>query len=77
RGHLTPEEAIQLARNARARAAVLVHYAPARRAEMDVLCAAEGPWVRTAVDGLTITVTPSSERQPEARSGTAPTSTPA
>lgn len=61
RGHLTPEEAIELARNARARSAVLVHYAPARRAEIERLCAAAGTWVRPAVDGLTITVDPADE----------------
>ena len=58
RGHLTPEEAIELARRAEARNAVLVHYGPARKSEMDAMCAAAGPWVRTAVDGLTITVKP-------------------
>jgi ribonuclease BN (tRNA processing enzyme) len=58
RGHLTPEEAIQLARNAEARSAILVHYGPARRDEMDAMCAAAGPWVRTAVDGLTVTIKP-------------------
>jgi ribonuclease BN (tRNA processing enzyme) len=77
RGHLTPEEAIELARNARARAAVLVHYAPARRAELDALCAAAGPWVRTAVDGLTITVAPASERELVARPIVTQPSTPA
>ncbi len=77
RGHLTPEEAIQLARNARARAAVLVHYAPARRAELDALCTAAGPWVRTAVDGLTITVSPASETQPVAGPIAVQPSTPA
>jgi ribonuclease BN (tRNA processing enzyme) len=56
RGHLTPEEAIDLARRAQARSAVLVHYGPARKPEMDAMCAAAGPWVRTAVDGLTVTV---------------------
>ena len=66
RGHLTPEEAIEMARRARARSAILVHYGPARRAEMDALCAAAGPWVRTAVDGLTVTVRPASERQTSA-----------
>jgi ribonuclease BN (tRNA processing enzyme) len=59
RGHLTPEEAIELARRAEARSAILVHYGPARKPEMDVMCAAAGPWVRTAVDGLTVTVRPS------------------
>jgi len=61
RGHLTPEEAIELARRAQARSAVLVHYGPARKPEMDAMCAAAGPWVRTAVDGLTITVRPASD----------------
>ena len=55
-----------MARQARARSAILVHYGPARRAEMDALCAAAGPWVRTAVDGLTVTVRPASERQTSA-----------
>ena len=45
RGHLTPEEAIELARRANARNAILVHYGPARRAEMDRMCAEAGPWV--------------------------------
>jgi ribonuclease BN (tRNA processing enzyme) len=62
RGHLTPEEAIELARRAGARSAILVHYGPARKPEMDVMCAAAGPWVRTAVDGLTVTVRPSEGR---------------
>jgi ribonuclease BN (tRNA processing enzyme) len=61
RGHLTPEEAIELAQRAEARSAILVHYGPARKAEMDAMCAA-GPWVRTAVDGLTVTVRPAAER---------------
>jgi ribonuclease BN (tRNA processing enzyme) len=62
RGHLTPEEAIDLARRAEARNAILVHYGPARKAEMDAMCAAAGPWVRTAVDGLTVTVRPAPDR---------------
>jgi ribonuclease BN (tRNA processing enzyme) len=62
RGHLTPEEAIELAQRAEARSAILVHYGPARKAEMDAMCAAAGPWVRTAVDGLTVTVRPAAER---------------
>ena len=69
RGHLTPEEAIELARRADARSAILVHYGPARKPEMDALCAAAGPWVRTAVDGLTVTVRPAptaSERRASA-----------
>jgi ribonuclease BN (tRNA processing enzyme) len=62
RGHLTPEEAIDMARRSGARSAILVHYGPARRPEMDEMCAAAGPWVRTAVDGLTVTVRPSRRR---------------
>jgi ribonuclease BN (tRNA processing enzyme) len=62
RGHLTPEEAIDLARRAEARSAILVHYAPSRKETIDALCAAVGPWVRTAVDGLTVTVRPDPRR---------------
>jgi ribonuclease BN (tRNA processing enzyme) len=64
RGHLTPQEAIELARRADARSAILVHYGPARKPEMDAMCAAAGPWVRTAVDGLTVTVKPRAGRDP-------------
>lgn len=56
RGHLTAEEAIELARDARVRAARLVHYAPARRAELDRLCAAAGPWIAAADPGMSLTV---------------------
>ena len=69
RGHLTPEEAIEMARNAEVRSAILVHYGPARRAEMDAMCAAAGPWVRTAIDGLTVTVRRSADRR-EVRAST-------
>lgn len=62
RGHLTAEEAIELARHAEARQAILVHYGPARKDSIEELCLAAGPWVRPAVDGLTITVRPSPER---------------
>ena len=62
RGHLTPEEAIELGRRANVGAAILVHYGPARKPEMDAMCAAAGPWVRTAVDGLTVTVRPAVDR---------------
>lgn len=62
RGHLTPEEAIDMARRSGAKSAILVHYGPARRPEMDAMCAAAGPWVRTAVDGLTVTVRPARPR---------------
>jgi ribonuclease BN (tRNA processing enzyme) len=62
RGHLTPEEAIDLARRADARAAILVHYAPSQKEGIDEVCEVAGPWVRTAVDGLTVTVRPPPER---------------
>ena len=58
RGHLTPEEAIDLAVRADVRQALLVHYPPARRAEIATMCATAGPWIRPAVAGLTVTVTP-------------------
>ncbi len=58
RGHLTPAEAIELANEAEARAALLVHYAPGRRPEIDALCQAAGPRFRTAVDGMTVTIEP-------------------
>lgn len=62
RGHLTAEEAIDMARAAEARSALLVHYAPARRDELERLCAAAGPWIRPAVDALTVTVQCPAER---------------
>jgi ribonuclease BN (tRNA processing enzyme) len=62
RGHLTPAEAIDLARRADARSAILVHYAPSRKETIDALCAEVGPWVRPAVDGLTVTVRPDPRR---------------
>ena len=58
RGHLTGDEAIALARSAGVRSALLVHYNPDRRAELEAICAAAGPWVRPAIDGLTLTVSP-------------------
>jgi ribonuclease BN (tRNA processing enzyme) len=56
RGHLTAEEAIDLARGAQVGAALIVHYDPGRRAQLDELCEAAGPWIHTAVAGLTRTV---------------------
>ena len=56
RGHLTPEEALAMAATAGVRSAMLVHYAPARRAKLEALCRAAGPWARVALDGLTVTV---------------------
>lgn len=58
RGHLTAEEAVAMASRAHARAALLVHYAPARRAELEALCEATGSWVAPAVAGRTVTVSP-------------------
>jgi ribonuclease BN (tRNA processing enzyme) len=58
RGHLTPEEALELARAAEARSTLLVHYGPARRPELDALCAASGIVARPAVDGAVVTVSP-------------------
>lgn len=51
RGHLTPTEAIAMARAARARRAWLVHYPSARRAEIAEACAADGDLVRPAQPG--------------------------
>lgn len=58
RGHLTAEEAIDMATRARARSALLVHYSPTRRTELEAMCAAAGPWIRPAVPGLTAIVRP-------------------
>ena len=58
RGHLTAEEAIDMATRARARSALLVHYSPARKAELERMCAAAGPWIRPAVPGLRAIVLP-------------------
>jgi ribonuclease BN (tRNA processing enzyme) len=58
RGHLTAEEAIDMATRARARSALLVHYSPARRTELEGLCDAAGSWIRPAVPGLQAIVTP-------------------
>ena len=58
RGHLTAEEAIEMATRARVRSALLVHYSPARRDELEGLCAAAGSWIRPAVPGLTAIVRP-------------------
>jgi ribonuclease BN (tRNA processing enzyme) len=58
RGHLTAEEAIDLAHGADVGAALIVHYDPSRRAEIEAMCDGVGPWIRPAVAGLTITVSP-------------------
>jgi len=59
RGHLTPPEALDMARAARARRTMLVHYTPARREALAALCAtaaAAGVDARPAVDGAVVTV---------------------
>lgn len=56
RGHLTAEEAIDMATRARARSALLVHYSPTRRLELEAMCAAAGSWIRPAVPGLSAIV---------------------
>ncbi len=58
RGHLTAPEAIELASRAQVAAALLVHYNPSRRAELEALCESAGPWIHPAVAGLTRTVAP-------------------
>jgi ribonuclease BN (tRNA processing enzyme) len=70
RGHLTAHEAIALASAAEARSALLVHYGPDRRPELERLSAAAGSWVRPAIDGLTVTVNPDPARTPS-REGSA------
>lgn len=62
RGHMTGEEAIDLARAAEVRSALLVHYAPDRLTALERLSAAAGPWVRPAIDGMTVTILPARER---------------
>ena len=62
RGHLTADEAIALATAAEARSALLVHYGPDRRPELERRCAAAGPWVRPAVDGQVVTIRPDPAR---------------
>lgn len=58
RGHLTVNEGIDLARRADARAALLIHYAPDRLAELEATCAAAGAWIGPAIAGMTRTVSP-------------------
>ena len=68
RGHLTPQEAIELATTARARSTLLVHYAPARREELEAMCAAAPVPIRPAVAGLVRTIVPAA-RQETVRTG--------
>jgi ribonuclease BN (tRNA processing enzyme) len=64
RGHLTVKEAVDLASRAEARAALLVHYAPDRRAELTSECAAAGGWIEPAFAGQVRTVTPHPAARP-------------
>jgi ribonuclease BN (tRNA processing enzyme) len=66
RGHLTVPEAIALAGSAGVRSALLVHFSPEHLAELTAICAAAGTWVRPAIDGLTVTVDPSSVSEAKA-----------
>ena len=61
RGHLTPEEAIEMAEAAGVRSALIVHYPPDRRDEIEAMAAVAGAWIRPAVAGATVTVAPVSE----------------
>lgn len=61
RGHLDPQEAIAMAAGAQVHAALLVHYAPSRRAELEAMCEAAGPWIQPGVAGLTATIGPSAQ----------------
>jgi len=61
RGHLTAEEAIDMAQRASARAARIVHYAPSRRPELERMTESVGSWIRPAVPGLTMTVSPAAQ----------------
>ncbi|MFL5674700.1 MAG: MBL fold metallo-hydrolase [Chloroflexota bacterium] len=57
RGHLTPDEAIDLARQAGAKSALIVHFDPDRTDEIAALCDAAGPWIRPASAGLSVALT--------------------
>jgi ribonuclease BN (tRNA processing enzyme) len=67
RGHLTPEEAVELATAAEVRSTLLVHYPPDRRRELDASCAAAGPSIRPAVAGLTRTISAEADVQSPVR----------
>lgn len=71
RGHLTPAEAIAMATEAGARAAMLVHYGPGRLHELERLCAAAPIPVRPAVDAFTVTISPSLAEPVAAAGGSA------
>ena len=77
RGHLTADEAIALARAAEARSALLVHYGPDRRSELERLCAAAGSWIRPATDGQVVTIRPDPARTRSTEGSPASEATPA
>jgi ribonuclease BN (tRNA processing enzyme) len=77
RGHLTAQEAIAMTRSAAARSALLVHYGPERLPLLEGVCAAAGPWVRPAIDGLTVTVSPATGRADRTDRSRAPEPAPA
>jgi ribonuclease BN (tRNA processing enzyme) len=64
RGHLTVDEAIDLARTAEARAALIVHYDPDRQSEIAARCEEVGPWVQPAYAGLTAALVPATGDEP-------------
>jgi ribonuclease BN (tRNA processing enzyme) len=56
RGHLAPEEAVDMAHRAGVGRALLVHYPSERRAEIARLCAADGTLVAPAVPGTVVEI---------------------
>jgi ribonuclease BN (tRNA processing enzyme) len=64
RGHLTVDEAIDLARRAEARTALIVHYDPDRQAEIEARCDEAGPWIRPAYAGLAVALVPATGDEP-------------
>jgi ribonuclease BN (tRNA processing enzyme) len=56
RGHLTPEEAIDIAIRSGARQTLLVHYLTERRGEIAAMCAASGAAVTPALPGTIVEI---------------------
>jgi len=56
RGHLTADEAIEIAGRAHADRTLLVHYPAERRAALAAACAADGRGVEVALEGMTVIV---------------------
>ncbi len=61
RGHLTVDEAIDLARRADVGSALIVHFDPDRHAEIEAKCVEAGQWIRPAYAGLAVTLVQSTE----------------